>query len=637
MTEIEMKEMKTMDGPNIDNKEFKKDRPEGQWAELFPPPEEPILMEWKNIVYTISKNVGKFYKPKRVKRFLINDMSGYVQPGELCVILGPSGAGKTTLLNILAGRLSHRHWKGEVTVNGHRRNRRTRQNQAFVLQEDIFLSELSVAYTLNFTAQMVLSNTMNAKQKKERAEKLIDLFKLRKCHATSIGNHLKRGVSGGEKKRLNIANELMKGSALVLLDEPTSGLDSSTAMDVVSMLSQLAKTGRTIVTTLHQPSSQAFYMFDKVILLSDGRMAYIGPPLGAVAYFSRLGYECPAQYNPADYLLELVDEDVSSGERSYKMRDGILDSWIANKEKEMQPPANVPPAIKDAGKVLGFFNEPKWPTNYFQQFYHLFFRAARQYIPTAIGTFITFFIIAVLSAMAWFQMGHGNDDVGNRIGLIFFILLHWIIFPLFGVVNSFIPERAVLIKERAAGTYRLSAYFISKALAESIIDTITPVAFVASIYYICNLNNDADRFFIFMSLVYLAFFAGQSFGLVFAAGVNKVEHASPFIMVAFFVGMLVSGFFVDGDNIPEWFAWVKYIDPLKYLLDAAIINEFDGTTFNVKDVAGNTVVQTGDQIIDGIDPIFRKIYPSCLIVLAFAFAARLLAYCILRITTTPTK
>ena len=144
----------------------------------------------------------------------------------------------------------------------------------------------------------------------EEAERVIARLRLGKCADTVIGTEgLRRGISGGERKRTNVAIELVTSPALLFLDEPTSGLDSFTSLEVLKCLKELASDGRGVVCTIHQPSSDLFSLFDELLFLSEGRVAYQGPAEAAMDYFLQLGHACPENYNPADFFIKVLHTD----------------------------------------------------------------------------------------------------------------------------------------------------------------------------------------------------------------------------------------------------------------------------------------------------------------------------------------
>uniref|UniRef100_F6SUP0 ABC transporter domain-containing protein n=1 Tax=Ciona intestinalis TaxID=7719 RepID=F6SUP0_CIOIN len=236
---------------------------------------------------------------------ILYDVSGTGHPGKVLAIMGPSGSGKTTLLNVLGGRIKCS--RCQATIGGQPLTKRTRRNISYVLQQDIFFPNLTLQQTLMFAAQLRLPESLTTHDKKEIVEGLIDQLDMRKCTKTIIGDNMNRGLSGGEKKRANIANELLTDPAVLLLDEPTSGLDSSTAFALTLSLKKYAvQSGKTVMMTIHQPSAQMFFQFDTVLLLSGGKVAYYGAPNDVLKDFSDMGYACDTtHYNPADFILLL--------------------------------------------------------------------------------------------------------------------------------------------------------------------------------------------------------------------------------------------------------------------------------------------------------------------------------------------
>ena len=233
-------------------------------------------------------------------------MKGVVEPGEMLAMLGPSGSGKTTLLTALGGRLRGKLY-GSITYNGEAFSNSMKRNTGFVTQDDVLYPHLTVTETLVFTALLRLPNTISKEEKVKKAKDVIDQLGLTKCKDSIVGSPFLRGVSGGERKRVSIGQEMLINPSLLFLDEPTSGLDSTTAQRIVSTLWELACGGRTIVMTIHQPSSRLYYLFHKVLLLSEGNSLYFGKGSEAIEYFSNIGYAPALAMNPADFLLDLAN------------------------------------------------------------------------------------------------------------------------------------------------------------------------------------------------------------------------------------------------------------------------------------------------------------------------------------------
>ncbi|XP_067048982.1 uncharacterized protein [Acropora muricata] len=272
-------------------------------------------------------------------RQILQNVSGKVHPGEMLAIMGPSGSGKTTLLNILAGRLSPE--SGEILLNGTKLNKKVKKKICYVLQEDIFFAHLTLQETLTFSAMLRLPDTLSKDQKLQKVEEIVDNLDIRKCLHTKIGSPFERGLSGGEKKRANIGCELITNPSLIFLDEPTSGLDSSNALNLVSTLKKIAqREKKTVVTSIHQPSSQIFYMFDKVLLMCGGQVAYYGKARKVLDYFESIGLCCEPHFNPADFILEKVSE----GE---KVQNMIVSKWADRQSKREKSLWNETPKLEN--------------------------------------------------------------------------------------------------------------------------------------------------------------------------------------------------------------------------------------------------------------------------------------------------
>jgi ABC-type multidrug transport system ATPase subunit len=287
---------------------------------------KPAAFLFENVAYNLN---GKQ---------ILSGISGAVHPGELLAIMGASGAGKTTFLDILARKKKIGTDSGDFYVNGEKvRDDEFRSVIGFVDQEDTLLPTLTVHETILDSALLRLPKEMSRiskEQKVEDVERQLGIYHIRN---QKIGSEESgRGISGGEKRRVGIACELVTSPSILFLDEPTSGLDAYNAFNVVECLVNLVKNyNRTVVFTIHQPRSNIVALFDQLILLAKGRAVYSGPFENCQTYFDELGYTCPPGFNIADYIVDLtmhastarkpIDEDSSLFNRDLN-RDGLTTS-----------------------------------------------------------------------------------------------------------------------------------------------------------------------------------------------------------------------------------------------------------------------------------------------------------------------
>ena len=257
-----------------------------------PPKDEELVLGWSDLKFS----VGSGTKRKEI----LHGVSGSVRPGNLCAIMGPSGAGKSSLLNIIAGRIKTRGAvtvTGDVTVNGSKVEPAALSRRiAYVMQEDSLFPTQTPREAFRFSALLRLPKTASRAQVDELVEAMVDALGLRKCCNTNIGNVMIPGLSGGEKKRTAIGVELISNPSILFLDEPTSGLDSFAAFQVVKILKKLSSSGRTVVTTIHQPSSEVFDCFDDVLLLAAGDIVYNAETTKLPTYLTLRGFRCPPRY-----------------------------------------------------------------------------------------------------------------------------------------------------------------------------------------------------------------------------------------------------------------------------------------------------------------------------------------------------
>ncbi|XP_021349695.1 ABC transporter G family member 21-like isoform X2 [Mizuhopecten yessoensis] len=442
-------------------------------------------------------------------KVLLKNVSGSASSGDLLAVMGPTGAGKTTFLNILAGRVSGD--TGTITLNGSPLNKTQRRRLGYVSQDDIFLSNLTLWETLYFTAMIRIPDQVSQQEKTEKIYSVVDSLGLKKCLHTPIGDIFCRGISGGEKKRANIACELLTDPDILLIDEPTSGLDSSTAHTLMVQLKNYAtEYNKTIVATIHQPSSQVFHMFSTLLLLVEGEVAYFGLANMVKEYFASLGMTCSQYYNPADFLMDILTKDTI---RNMKEED------IRNIQSLQLP----------TGRLDG--------------------RSATES-----------------------DKEGGTGPAGLPLTLV-------------------TGERAVVSKDRSAGAYRLSAYYLAKITSEMPLLLCVPLLFNTAVYWLAGLGG-VDGYFVYIGIGILNCLMIQSLAHNLGVLIKDVRLSMMAGNVIIIDGLLLGGFL--NINPPEWLLWVKYLTFTHYPYSAVM-------TYLLKDMTDVWCNQTSTDI-----------FPQCL-------------------------
>jgi ABC-type multidrug transport system ATPase subunit len=262
----------------------------------------PAMLQFRDVCYEVNG--------KRI----LQGVRGNVRPGEILAILGASGAGKTSFLDLLARKNKTGTASGDFFVNGRQiKDSEYKDVIGFVDQEDALMPTLTVYETVLYSALLRLPRDMTIESKRLRVYETLEELGILHIKDSLIGQEGSRGISGGEKRRVSIACELVTSPSILFLDEPTSGLDSYNAYNVAECLSNLARGyNRTIVMTIHQPRSNIVALFDQLVLLARGRVVYSGELSGCQTYFESVGLGCPPGYNIADYLIDLTMNSVSS-------------------------------------------------------------------------------------------------------------------------------------------------------------------------------------------------------------------------------------------------------------------------------------------------------------------------------------
>lgn len=548
----------------------------------------PVTLKFEDVTYSIKSSPSvqgisnTCFSPESPKqtRMVLNGVTGVVRPGELLAMLGPSGSGKTTLLTAVAGRSPDGSVSGSITYNGQPFSSTMKRKVGFVTQDDVLYPHLTVFETLAYAAVLRLPRKLTKEEKIQQTEMVVLELGLTKCRNTIIGGPLLRGISGGERKRVSIGQEMLVNPSLLLLDEPTSGLDSTTALRIVSTLRGLARGGRTVITTIHQPSGRLYRMFDKLVVLLDGCPIYSGRAAQVMDYFSSIGFAPRLDFvNPADFLLDLANGIISGvkqqedpNEIQGRLLDQNDDSYstkqflISSYRKSLYPilkaeihkssgsqDHSVPKLPPSSSRST----ENQWTTTWWEQFKVLLKRGLKERRHESYSGLRIFQVmsVSILSGLLWWHSD--TSHLQDQVGLLFFFSIFWSFFPLFNAVFTFPQERAMLTKERSSGMYRLSSYYFARMAGDLPMELVLPTAFTTITYWMSGLKPSLVTFLLTLSIILYNVLVSQGLGLALGAVLMDVKQATTLASVTLLVFLLAGGYYIQ--HIPPFIAWLKYV------------------------------------------------------------------------------
>ncbi|KAK2644132.1 hypothetical protein Ddye_019327 [Dipteronia dyeriana] len=618
-----------METDEMENMEVEaKNQTEHKFKDIFKKAKLLVTLKFEDVKHQIRINTrGGFcfkQEKKPEEKLILKGVSGAVSPGELLAILGPSGSGKTTLLKALGGRVIDRNnTTGKITYNGKPFSATMNRKTGFVAQTSVFYPHLTVTETLVFTALLLLPDSLTKREKILYAEAVMDQLGLTRCKDTIVGGNFIRGISGGEKKRLSIGQELLINPSLLFLDEPTSGLDSTIAKQIVLSLWRLAKGGRTILMTIHQPSSSLFYMFNKLLLLSEGSSLYFGNREDVMNYFSSIGFVPPSvAMNPSDFILDLAN-GVLPGDSKQDGKAVIQTLVSAYREQSLSDKLKSELQNMENHYDHIVTGNNKWRTTWWQQFSVLLKRGlkARRHESFSRLKILQVLAVSFITGLIWWQSSTAN--IQDQVGLLFFYNRFGGFLPLFQAIFTFPHERLMLEKERSSGMYRLSSYFMARTTADLPMELALPTVFVVITYWMGGLKPTSVNFFHTLSIVLYTALVAQSLGLAIGAVVMKQRIATAIgsdIMLTF---LLTGGFLVQ--DVPGFISWIKYLSLTHYSYKLLLISQYKPDEIYVCDSNNNVTCLVEEYLrikFVGLHQQFLCVFALALMLIGF----RLVAY-----------
>ncbi|KAL4890653.1 ABC-2 type transporter-domain-containing protein [Aspergillus ambiguus] len=545
-------------------------------------------------------------RSKQPKRSILKNIHGQVKPGEMMLVLGRPGSGCTSLLRVLSNdresfdEVSGETWYGSMD---HREARRFRQQIMFNNEDDVHFPTLTVNRTLKFALYNKIPRErpdhLQNKQDfvQDRRDGILNSLGILHTKKTFVGNEFIRGVSGGERKRVSLAEVMAGQSPVQLWDNPTRGLDSKTAVEFARLLRREAnENDKTIVATMYQAGNGIYNEFDKVLVLADGRVIYYGPRSLARQYFEEMGFVFPKGANIADFLTsvtvltervirpgmegktpstpeefeslyhastiysEMMDS-ITPPEKLRKEYDDLIMSVACEKRRKHVPRPQSPYTTSLLSQIAACT---------VRQFQIM----AGDKLSLAIKV-ISAILQALVCGSIFYDLKPDSTSIFLRPGVLFFPVLYFLLESLGETTASFMG-RPILIRQKRFAFYRPTAFCIANAITDIPMVIVQVTCFSLILYFMAALQMDAGRFFTFWIVITAQTLCFMQMFRAIGALCKQFGNASKISGLLSTIFFVYGGYLIPFEKMHVWFRWIFYLNPGAYAFEALMANEFVG-------------------------------------------------------------
>jgi len=571
----------------------------GLGAAIQPTIADPFMGPVRAIGSLFSrKKAGPGRKP--AIRTLINDFTGCIKPGEMLLVLGRPGSGCSTFLKALANqRYGFEDVKGDVTYGGTSAKSMGKDYRGEILynpEDDLHYATLSVKNTLSFALKTRTPEKESRNEGETRGQYIKEflkvvtkLFWIEHTLSTKVGDAHVRGVSGGEKKRVSIAEAMITKASVQCWDNSTRGLDASTALEYVQSLRSLTTMARISTSVaLYQAGESLWNAFDKVILIDEGQCLFFGPTNEAVKYFESLGFERPARWTSADYLTSVSDPNerrVRDGwedriprsaaqfgqlfAKSELAKRNLRDIETFEAELETQRRERQEATTKETKKKNYTLSFPKQVAACTQRQFLVMIGDKQSLFGKWGGIVFQSLIVGSI----FFNMPPNSSGVFTRGGVLFLMLLFNALLALAELTAAF-SSRPIMLKHKTFCFYRPAAFAIAQTVVDVPLVAIQVAIFNIIVYFMVNLGRTAAQFFINYLFIFLLTMTMYAFFRSLGAWTASLDVATPITGIALQIIITYTGYLIPPTSMHPWFAWLRYINPIAYGFEALMVNEF---------------------------------------------------------------
>lgn len=567
------------------------------------------IIDFFNVPETIMNMLGYGKKGKEFN--ILEGFRGLTQPGEMVLVLGRPGSGCTTFLKVIANqRFGYTGVDGEVAYGPFESKtfaKRFRGEAVYNQEDDIHQPTLTVKQTLGFALDTKTPGkrpfgVSKAEFKEKVVNMLLRMFNIEHTANTVIGNQFIRGVSGGERRRVSIAEMMVTSATVLAWDNSTRGLDASTALDFAKSLRIMTNIYKTTTfVSLYQASENIYKQFDKVLVIDSGRQVFFGPTTEARLYFEGLGFrEKPRQTTP-DYVTGCTDpferefkdgrsaEDVPStpqalaeafeGSTFSKKLDEEMVAYRAQVEQQKQTYDDFEVANQEAKRKFtpktSVYSIPLHLQIWALMQRHFLIKWQDKFALTV--SWITSTGIAIILGTVWLKQPATSAGAFTRGGLLFISML-FNGFQAFSELASTMMGRSIVNKHRSFTFYRPSALFIAQILVDTTFAIARILIFSIIVYFMCGLVLDAGAFFTFVLFILTGYVCMTVLFRTIGCFCPDFDYAMKFASVVITLFVLTSGYLIQWSGSQVWLRWIYYINPFGLGFASLMVNEFSRLT-----------------------------------------------------------
>ncbi|RGP58675.1 brefeldin a resistance, partial [Fusarium longipes] len=539
-------------------------------------------------------------------RELISNFDGCVRPGELLLVLGRPGAGCSTFLKTFCNqRAGFESVEGDVTYGGTDSATMAKDFRGEIIynpEDDLHYATLSVKRTLKFALQTRTPGKESRLEGETREDYVREflrvvtkLFWIEHTLGTKVGNEFIRGVSGGERKRVSIAEAMITRASVQGWDNSSKGLDASTAVEYVKSIRAMTNMADTsTAVSLYQAGEQLYDLADKVLLIDNGKCLYFGRTEDAKNYFLNLGFDCPERWTTADFLTSVTDDHERSIRKGWENRiprtpDEFSDAYRRSEDyqKNLHDIDEFEAELQTLAEQRRAHESEKSKKKNYEIAFHKQVMACthRQFLvmfgdkASLFGKWGGLLFQGLIVGSLFFNLPDTAAGAFPRGGALFFLLLFNALLALAEQTAAF-ESKPILLKHKSFSFYRPSAFAIAQTVVDVPLVFIQVIIFNVLIYFMANLARTASQFFISCLILWLVTMVTYAFFRAISAWCGTLDVATRFTGVAIQILVVYTGYLIPPDSMHPWFAWLRWINWIQYGFECLMANEFYNLTLN---------------------------------------------------------